>query len=70
MSPIGRFRGMLLALLWTVAAWVRARRPWRITTADLDRWRFHSQTRGRALRMTEWARDRLRPQWLRLRRDS
>jgi hypothetical protein len=34
---------------------------------DIRRQFYRSQTRGMGLRMTDWARDRLRPDWLRLR---
>jgi hypothetical protein len=59
----------LLSRVWLLAAWLAARRRVRVSDAAATEADFRSQTRGRGLRMTKWLRDRLRPTWLRLRRD-
>ncbi len=65
MGPRRRF----LSRVWALAAWLAARRRVQIPDAAAIEADFRCQTRGRGLRMTEWLRDRLRPSWLRLRRD-
>jgi hypothetical protein len=60
----------LLARLWLWSTWLAARRRARALPGDYRRLDFHTQTRGRGLRMTEWLRDQLRPGWLRLRHDE
>ncbi len=62
-------RRRLLSRVWSLAAWLAARRRVRVPDAVALATDFRSQTRGRGLRMTEWLRDRLRPSWLRLRGD-
>ena len=65
-------RGRLLSamLLRGALLWMARRRRWRPSWRELEQRRFRTQTRGMSLRMTEFARDRLRPAWLRLRRDA
>jgi hypothetical protein len=59
-----------IAHLWLALTWWRARRRLPATAEDVARLDFHQQLRGRGLRMTEWLRDRLRPGWLRMRREE
>lgn len=37
---------------------------------DVQRHVYRDQTRSIGVRMTEWLRDRLRPRWLRVRRED
>jgi hypothetical protein len=39
-----------------------------VQPADVARQVYRDQLRGRGLRLNEWLRDRLRPNWLRVRR--
>ncbi|HMQ14993.1 MAG TPA: hypothetical protein PKC49_03380 [Phycisphaerae bacterium] len=57
-------------LLWQAAGWLGRRRRSRAAPADVARLDHPAQVRGRGLRMSEWLRDRLRPAWLRVRRDE
>jgi hypothetical protein len=68
--PRGRAGRGFLARLWLLLTWLSARRRLKPDQAAIDRQLYRTQTRGMALRMTEWLRDRLRPTWLRLRRDA
>lgn len=65
-----RGRKAVLSRAWlALLAWRTSRRlsP---TPEDVARFDFPSQVRGRGVRLTEWLRDRLRPGWLRVRRDA
>jgi hypothetical protein len=57
----------LIGALFLAATWLRSRRRTRASFADHARLDFKPQTRGRGLRLTEWLRDKLRPDWLRIR---
>jgi hypothetical protein len=50
--------------------WLAARRRAPVRPEDVQRQIYRQQTRGMGLRMTEWLRDRLRPGWLRLRKNG
>ncbi len=55
---------------WALAVWLSARRAARADGDAHRRLDFRTQTRGMGLRLTEWLRDRMRPGWLRVRRDD
>lgn len=55
------------ALAWNLATWLASRRREKGESIDLEQALGGWQVRGRALRWSEWLRDRLRPGWLRLR---
>lgn len=59
---------MLSTAIWTLGGWIAARRSPATRHADVAQHEYRTQTRGMAVRMTEWLRDRLRPGWLRLQR--
>lgn len=61
---------MWLGALWAALSWLLARRRTRLEARDGLRGDFRTQTRGGGFRVTEWLRDRLRPGWLRMRRDD
>jgi hypothetical protein len=56
-------------LVWVLGGWRASRRRAMAGPEEVTRHEYRTQTRGMALRMTEWLRDRLRPSWLRLRDD-
>jgi|GEM_PF-3663950 len=59
----------LFTRLWLAGTWLaKYRRPC-IAAQDWNCHVYRQQTRGMGVRMTEWLRDRLRPRWLRLRRE-
>jgi len=60
----------LATALWTVGGWFALRRRQEPRPDEITRHDYRTQTRGMALRMTERLRDRLRPSWLRLRRET
>lgn len=53
-----------------LAGWLRSRSRPRASPAQVRRHLFCENTARMGLRMTELLRDRMRPRWLRLRRDS
>jgi hypothetical protein len=57
-------------MFWALGGWLASRRWSEVRAEDVARHDYRAQTRGMGLRMTEWLRDRLRPSWLRLRRDE
>ncbi|MBW7906876.1 MAG: hypothetical protein LC135_07085 [Phycisphaerae bacterium] len=63
-------RRLAAPLLWAAAGWLGRRRRPRVAPADVARLDHAAQVRGRGLRLGEWLRDRLRPAWLRVRRDD
>ena len=63
-------RAALFGRLWLVGTWLAARRRAKVRPEDVQHHLYRQQTRGLGLRWTEWLRDRLRPRWLRVRRDE
>lgn len=59
---------LALTLLWTGAVRMRARLRPQPTESQIRRHEYSDQATRIGLRLTEAARDRLRPRWLRLRR--
>jgi hypothetical protein len=57
----------VLRSAWEFAIWLSSRRARPVHDRDVARHLYRSQTRGMGLRLTDWARDRLRPRWLRVR---
>lgn len=64
-----RLRWGMLTAAWRGACWIAVRRRSRASARGFAEREMRSQTRGMGLRMTEGLRDRLRPAWLRLRRE-
>jgi len=58
------------AIVWRLGGWLAARRRPKVLPEDVQRWAFRHQLRGMNVRLTERLRDRLRPSWLRLRRED
>jgi hypothetical protein len=70
MRAPGSIRRRLARALWSAASWCAGRRRATWARADFERHWFRSQTRGMGLGLSEWARNRLRIRWLRLRRSA
>lgn len=70
MNPWRVVRGGWRAGIWQFANWLAERRAPQTRDEDIARLVCRHQTRGMSLRMTEWLRDRLRPQWLRVRHED
>jgi hypothetical protein len=56
-------------VIWALGGWLASRHRAAARAEDIARHEYRTQTRGMALRITEWLRDRLRPSWLRVRDD-
>ncbi|MGD8451048.1 MAG: hypothetical protein PVJ57_04460 [Phycisphaerae bacterium] len=56
--------------LWSWGTWWASFRRPRVRPEDVRRHLYRQQTRGMGVRWSEWLRDRLRPTWLRLRRED
>lgn len=65
-----RVHAMLWLAAWRTATCVASRRRPRLDQAAVAGLEFPGQTRGRGFRLSEWARDRLRIAWLRIRVDG
>lgn len=70
MRPRRGLRAALARWLWSLGTWRAARRRLGVRSQDVQRQLYRTQTRGMGLRFTERLRDRLRPRWLRLRRQD
>ena len=53
--------------LWSFGTWWASRRTRAAREEDVQRHVYRTQTRGMGLRLSGWARDRLRRRWLKLR---
>jgi hypothetical protein len=63
-------RATLASWFWSLSAWLGSRRRPVVREQDVQKHVYRDQTRSIGVRMTEWLRDRLRPRWLRVRRDD
>lgn len=64
------FQRRLIVIAWPLLTWAASLRRTRATVSQIRSIDQPHQVRGRGLRWTEALRDRLRPGWLRIRRDE
>jgi hypothetical protein len=70
LKRLDSLRSFALHAVWSLSDWLATRRRAQPTPGQMRRLDISTRTRGRGMRMTEWLRDRLRPGWLRVRRDD